>query len=111
MRLLFIVCTLSLLPCSSVLPRSSVEESPAVFGAAVPVAVVDGFGGGFRHRLQRVTTHGGEIVPNFGTIPGRRLRHSVQLVRHRRGCRAAIVSIFGTIYLQAAKVGRCRRCR
>ena len=78
MRLLFIVCILSLLPFFRVLPRSSVEESPACFGGAVPVAVVDGFGGGFRHRLQRLTTtHGGEIVPNFGTIPGRRLRHSV----------------------------------
>ena len=118
------VCTLSLLPCSSVLPRSS-----AFFRGRIS--------GMLRRWLSAAkvltTTHGGEIVPNFGTIPGRRLRHSVQLHPRRggslcrlfgdgcsasecaasagrRGCCAAIVSIFGTIYLQAAKVGRCRRC-
>ena len=44
-------------------------------------------------------------------LGGGAARPGVQLFRYRRGCRAAIVSIFGTIYLQAAKVGRCRRCR
>lgn len=65
------------------------EESPA------------GFGGGFR--LQRLaTTHGGEIVPNFGTIPGQRLRHSVQL--HPR--RAALFVVCSAV-VQRVRVCSC----
>ena len=59
-------------------------------------------------KVEMKVTHGAALFVVCSVVGA--ARPGVQLRRGRRGCCAAIVSIFGTIYLQAAKVGRCRRC-